>query len=98
MGLPGKGIFFITMKLNDNFIIYNTGRATLLVPLGTADFHGLVQGNKSVDTILNCLLSETSEEMIVQAMIEKYDGDEDDIRTDVASVLSQLRAIGAIDE
>ena len=86
------------MKLNENFIVYNTGKDTLLVPTGGADFHGLVQGNKSVDTILNCLLSETTEEDIVKAMLEKYDGDEADIRADVADILAKLRSIGAIDE
>lgn len=86
------------MKLNEDFIVYNTGEETLVVPTAAADFHGLVQGNKSVDTILQSLVSETTEEDIVQTMLDKYDGSEADIRADVADVLSQLRSIGAIDE
>ena len=69
-----------------------------MVPTAEADFHGLVQGNKTVDTILNCLKEDTTEEKILIALKEKYDGDEADMRADITDVIAKLRAIGAIDE
>lgn len=87
----------IDMKLNNDFLLYNTGAETLLVPTGAAAFHGLVQGNKSVDVILNCLKEETDEEKILAALKDRFDGDEADMRADIADVIARLRAIGAID-
>lgn len=85
------------MKLNQEFIVHNVGDETLLVPTAGADFHGLVQGNKTVDVILNCLMKDTTEDEILSVMQEKFDGNESDMRADIADVIAQLRAIGAID-
>lgn len=85
------------MKLKDEFIVHNVGNETLLVPTGEASFHGLVQGNKTVDVILNCLLNDTTEEEILSVMKDRFDGDEEDMRADIADVIAKLRAIGAID-
>ena len=86
------------MKLKNEFIVHNVGDETLLVPTADANFHGLVQGNKTVDTILNCLKEDTTEEKVLDSLKEKYDGDEEDMRADIADVIKRLRAIGAIDE
>ncbi|WP_316630917.1 PqqD family protein [uncultured Ruminococcus sp.] len=86
------------MKLKNEFIVHNIGDETLLVPTAEASFHGLVQGNKTVDTILSCLKEDTTEEKILDSLKEKYDGDEEDMRADIADVIKRLRAIGAIDE
>ena len=86
------------MKLKNEFIVHNVGDETLLVPTADANFHGLVQGNKTVDTILNCLKEDTTEEKVLDSLKEKYDGDEEDMRADIADVIKRLRAIVAIDE
>ena len=86
------------MKLKNEFIVHNIADETLLVPTAEASFHGLVQGNKTVDTILSCLKEDTTEEKILDSLKEKYDGDEEDMRADIADVIKRLRAIGAIDE
>lgn len=86
------------MKLNQNFIIHNMGEETLLVPTAEAPFHGLVQGNSTVEFILNCLQNETTEEDIFAELSKEYKGSVNDMREDVASVIAQLRKIGAIDE
>lgn len=86
------------MKLKNEFIVHNVGDETLLVPTADASFHGLVQGNKTVDTILSCLKEDTTEEKILDSLKEKYDGDEEDMRADIADVIKRLRVIGAIDE
>lgn len=86
------------MKLNPDFVVYQTGEETLLVPTAQAPFHGLGQGNASVGVILNCLTEDTTEEAIVDALASRFRGSRDDMREDVASVIEQLRRIGAIDE
>ena len=70
----------------------------LLVPVTGADFHGIVQGNKSVDVILECLQNDTTEEEIVNVMCARFEGDRAVIAADVADVVSRLQEIGAIDE
>lgn len=86
------------MKLNENFLIHTMGEETLLVPTAEADFRGIVNCNKSVEAILRCLEKGADEEEIVRSLCERFDGDETDIRADVADVLGKLRGIGAIDE
>ena len=86
------------MKLNNDFLIHTLDGETLLVPTGAAAFNGLVQGNKTVEVILNCLMNDTSEDEIVSCLAERFDGDIEDMRADVRDVIAQLRAIGAIDE
>ena len=86
------------MKLNKKFILHKNKNGVYVVPIASAGFNGLIRGNKSVTVILECLMNETTEEEIVQTMMTKYDGDEADIRADVADVISRLRKIGAIDE
>lgn len=86
------------MKLSKDFILHNMDNESLLVSTGEASFRGLVQGNKTVATILTCLLEDTTEENIVRVLKEKYDGDESYMRADVSNVIEQLRSIGAIDD
>lgn len=86
------------MKLNPDFLTHTTDGVTLLVPVADAKFHGLVQGNRSVKVILDCLKKDTTEEEIVNTMCEVFDGDRALIEEDVLDVLSRLKEIGAIDE
>lgn len=86
------------MKLNENFIRHQIGGETLIVPTGGADFHGLIQGNKTLSAIAECLTRDTTEEQIVDALCARFDGDREDIKADVREALKKLRAIGAIDD
>ena len=85
------------MKLNPAFVVHNTGEETLLIPTAAAQFHGLVEGNKTLDVILGCLQTDTTEEAIVAALAARFHGSADDMREDVASALEQLRKIGALE-
>ena len=86
------------MKINQNFVIYNTGGETLLVPTAEAPFHRLMQGNETLDFILNFLKNDVTEEEIISALAAEYEGNIADMREDVFKTLSELRRIGAIDE
>ena len=86
------------MKLNENFIRHQVGGETLIVPTGSADFHGLIQGNKTLSAIAECLTTDTTEDKIVDALCARFDGDREEIKADVREALKKLREIGAIDD
>ena len=86
------------MKLRNEFILHSVDNETVLVPTADAKFRGVVQGNKTVGAILNCLLTETSEQQILDSLKEKYDGDENEMREDIRDLIAKLREIGALDE
>ena len=86
------------MRLRKDFITHDTGTESLLVPIGTAGFSGLVTGNKTLGAILELLKKDTSEKEIVAAMKARYDASEEIIARDVKKALSELRRIGALDE
>ena len=86
------------MKLSNSFVHHQIDGQTVIVPTASADFHGLVQGNKTLAAIVECLENDTTEEQIVDTLCARYDGDPEDIRADVHEAIQKLREIGAIDE
>ena len=86
------------MKLNPLFLKHQMDSAALLVPTAGAAFNGIVQGNKTFEAILSCLEEDTTEQKIIDALCERFDGDREVIAEDVAGVLAKLKEIGAIDE
>lgn len=86
------------MRLNEHFVIHRISGETMLIPTAAAPFHGLGEGNKTVGVILNCLTKDTTEEAIVDALAAEFVGSREEMAEDVRSVISKLRAIGAIDE
>ena len=86
------------MKLNENFITHTIDGQTVVVPTAEAGFHGLIQGNKSVAVILECLKKDTSAEEITDIRCRRFKGDREIIRADVDDVIARLREIGAIDD
>lgn len=86
------------MKLNKEFISHNDAGEAMLVPTGNAGFAGIVRGNATFGAVVECLENDTTEEGIIQAMLEKYEAPREKIEADVKKVLESLRSIGAIDE
>ena len=88
------------MKLRQGFITQEFRGEQLMVAVGDAAkrFHGLVRSNATAAFIVNRLKKETTQAEIVSAVLEEYDADEARVRTDVARIIDQLRAIGAIEE
>lgn len=84
------------MKLKNEFIYHDTGSESILVPVGNADFSGVVRGNETLGVILKLLQHETTEAEIVAAMCEKYDAPKEMITADVRKALDELLKIGAI--
>lgn len=86
------------MKLNSDFIKYTIDGQTVVVPTASAPFNGLVQGNKTVEVILNCLENDTTEEEITEELFSRFSGDKEEMKADVHNVITQLKEIGAIDD
>lgn len=86
------------MKLKDGFITYEMGGEQVIVSTGSVRFPGLVRSNKTAAFIVDCLKTETTQEAIISAMLEKYDAPRDVIARDVAKVLDGLRSVGALEE
>lgn len=86
------------MKLKPGFITHNVGKEQMMVAAGPAakQFHGLVRSNETAAFIVNCLKKETTEEAIVDAMLEQYEAPRETIARDVHRVVEQLRQIGAL--
>ena len=68
------------MKLKRDFIIHDTENETLLVPVGNADFSGLVKGNRTFKAILEFLREGGTEEELVNRMSARFDASEELIR------------------
>ena len=86
------------MKLNQHFLIHEIDGQTLIVPTAGAEFHGLIQGNKTLSAIAECLKNDVTEDEIVDTLCKRFNGDREIIASDVAEAISRLKAIGAIDE
>lgn len=86
------------MKLKSCFITHDTGDEHITVSSGGVSFNGLIRSNKTAGFIVECLKEETTEDAIIEKMLEKYDAPRELIASDVAKILGNLRRIGAIDE
>ena len=86
------------MKLNKNFVIHKTDEETVLVPVGNADFSGIVTGNQTFGEILELISEETTLQEVVAKLSDKYTAEADVIQKDVERTISSLKEIGAVDE
>ena len=87
------------MRLKSEFQIYEALGERYLVPLGDAQFKGIVKGNETAAFIWRRLEKDSTEEKIIGALLAEYDGvTETDAAKDVAAVLERLRSIGAIED
>ena len=86
------------MRLKKNFITHESAGEHITVSAGGSAFNGLIRSNSTAGFIVECLKEDTTEEGIVQRMLERYDAPREVIAADVARILANLRTIDAIDE
>ena len=86
------------MKLKSCFIHHQFDGETVIVPTAGADFHGLIQGNKTLAAIVECLSNDVTEDEIVDSLCARFNGDRELIKADVAEAVSKLKEVGAIDD
>ena len=85
------------MKLKDTYITHDSDGEQILLDTSSS-FAGLIRSNKTAAFIVECLKEDTTEEKIVEAMLEKYDAPKDVLAKDVSDVIEKLRKVGALDE
>ncbi len=86
------------MKLSSNFITQEIDGTQFLVPVGAEAFRGIFRNNSTAAWIIDCLKEETSEEAIIEAMLDTFEATREEIEDDVKKVLSLLRSIHALEE
>lgn len=84
------------MKLNPKFLTHETKGEHITVSTTGTKFNGLIRNNPTAAFIVESLKNDTTESEIVDKMLEKYDVDRNTAEKDVASIISQLRRIGAV--
>ena len=85
------------MKLKDTYITHDSDGEQILLDTSSS-FAGLIRNNKTAAFIVECLKEDTTEEKIVEAMLEKYDAPKDVLAKDVSDVIEKLRKVGALEE
>ena len=86
------------MHLKKEFITHVVNGEQIMVAVGKADFSGLVRSNPTAGFIVDCLKTETDLKKITEAMLAKYEVDEETARRDAEAVIGKLRSIGAIED
>ena len=86
------------MKLSKDFVVHTMDNVTYMTAVSSSLFTGMVRGNETFGEIIALLKTETTEDEIVEKMIEIYGSHEEKIREDVHETLIKLREIGALEE
>lgn len=88
------------MRLSDGFITHDSEDEQIMVAVGeNADrFHGIIKNNATAAFIVECLKNDTTEENIIDEILEKYDIDRETATKDVHSVITNLKTVGVIDD
>ena len=86
------------MRLNPSFITRDMGDSQVMVAVGSSAFNGIVRSNGTAAFIVDQLKTDTTEEQILAAVLEKYEVEPAVAEADIKKILEKLRSIGALDE
>ena len=90
----------LKMRLNNDFLIHNTGSGEMLIPVGeeTKKFHGVVKLNGTGSEIVHLLEEEDlSMDALLNHFYEEYpDDDKEVIKQSVVEFINKLKEINAI--
>ncbi len=86
------------MKAKYTFEIMEIDDQMMAVPVGEEadELHGILKLNESAAAILELLKEETSEEEIVQKLLEKYESSEEELKSYVHDYLAELEEAGIL--
>ena len=88
------------MKFKDGVIITKNGDEHIIVAAGEAGqmFSGMIKMNSTAAFIAELLQSETTEESLIDRLLEKYEVTPEQARLAVMSVLEKFRSAGLMSE
>ncbi|MBR2337106.1 MAG: PqqD family protein [Clostridia bacterium] len=86
------------MRVKSGFVVREVGGKKYAVATGEAarSFKGMLSLNDVGATIFKLLQHDTTEEAIVNAILDEYDADSEIVKADVANFVNQLRGIDVI--
>jgi len=86
------------MKVKSGFILRKVGRQYVVAATGEAskNFNGMIRLNDEAAFAFGLLQGGTTEDVLVAALVEKYGGTEEEVRTDVANFLAKLKEADAL--
>ena len=93
-----KGL--LKMKLNNDFLIHDTGNGEMLIPVGeeTKKFHGVIKLNETGSEIVHLLDNNdlTMEQLLDHFYNEYPDANKEEIKESVTAFINKLREVNAI--
>ena len=86
------------MKVKNGFILRKVGKQFVVAATGEAsrNFNGMIRLNDEAAFAFGQLQSDITEEELIAALVEKYGGNEAEVRGDVANFLAKLREADAL--
>ena len=86
------------MKVKNGFILRKVGKQFVVAATGEAsrNFNGMIRLNDEAAFAFGQLQGGTTEEELVAALVEKYGGNEAEVRMDVANFLAKLGEADAL--
>lgn len=87
------------MKLKAGFVLHKAGEDYVAVATGelSKTFNGLIRNNAIAAFLYEQLLDERTEEELVQALLAKYEVEEQQARRDVAEFIEKLSGAGILE-
>ena len=86
------------MRVKHGFILRKVGKQFVVAATGEAsrNFNGMIRLNDEAAFAFGQLQGGTTEEELVAALVEKYGGNEAEVRVDVANFLAKLGEADAL--
>lgn len=86
------------MKVKDGFILRKVGRQYVVAATGEAsrNFNGMMRLNEEAAFAFELLRKDTTPEEMIATLLQKYAGEEAEVRADVAMFLEKLKEADAL--
>ena len=86
------------MKIKEGYLLREIAGSTVVVPVGRADFSGMITLNGTAALLWSRLSEGATEEELCAAMLAEYDVSEERAAADVSAFVQSLRAAELLDE
>lgn len=88
------------MKIKEGFLLHEVAGNCIVVPVGKAelDFGGMMTLNPVGAFVWKALETDTTEQAVIEKVVEAYGIDEATARHDVHAYLEKLRGVGLIED
>lgn len=87
------------MKIKNGYILREVAGSHVVLPVGeaTIDFNGMASLNETGAFLFERLKEDTTEEALVEALLEAYEIDEATAKQDVDIFVSKIREAGIVE-